>query len=655
MSGRRWMLAVLVLGLLAGVFYAGTRYPFAFLDRWLAPRQGSGFWSPRHAGPLPRYEASAAAVNGKLLVFGGFFGESPPKATPRVDAYDPSSDRWVQLHDMPLAVTHRNAAVVGGSVWFAGGFVGNSPGAPTAAVWRYDTADDSWHSGSPLPEARGGGFLGALDGSLHFVGGYLPDRDTPASEHWVIPVDSAIKGVAAWKPAAPLPVARGHVAGAVLDGYLYLMGGVSHHDPVQLDLNPVERYDPRTNRWEELAPLPMERSHFEPGTIVADGRIIIIGGRSYPRGIANVADVTMYDPAENRWVALPPLPGGRLAPVAGRIGDSIIAGFGGSIGNDVMSDEFWAAPLGRHWERGPDLPEALGEVATAVVGTRLLVLGEGSGYTLSLDLGRGRWDPPQARARRANIGNHYAAEVIGDSLYLLGGLGGFGWAPGHVQVYDVVRDEWSFGPPMPFAAGSSASAAIRGRIYVAGGIVGDTTTRLGARLDPATNTWSPIAPMPRPRNHAASATDGERLYVFGGRGPGSGNDNSVANGFADVQIYDPPTDRWTVSGEGPGAPLPLPQGRGGMGKAVYLNGEFYVIGGETRDGPGATPNHVYTRVDIYDPKRNLWRSGPEMPTGRHGIFPVVVAGRIYIAGGGTRAGQSQSSVLEVLAVPRPPR
>jgi hypothetical protein len=52
-------------------------------------------------------------------------------------------------------------------------------------------------------------------------------------------------------------------------------------------------------------------------------------------------------------------------------------------------------------------------------------------------------------------------------------------------------------------------------------------------------TWTSIAPMPRPRNHSASGTDGERLFVFGGRGPGSGDDNVVDNGFDDVQIMTP--------------------------------------------------------------------------------------------------------------------
>ena len=154
-------------------------------------------------------------------------------------------------------------------------------------------------------------------------------------------------------------------------------------------------------------------------------------------------------------------------------------------------------------------------------------------------------------------------------------------------------------------------------------------------------------PIGQGRNHAAAASDGQRMFVFGGRGLGSGAANVVANGFPDVQIYDPATDTWTTSLD-PGSPLaPMPIGRGGTGKAVFYRGEFHVFGGETLTGPGAQPGNVYDRVDVYDPLTNTWRLEAPMPTPRHGIFPVLMHGKIYVAGGGTNAGSSSSSVLEL--------
>ncbi len=192
---------------------------------------------------------------------------------------------------------------------------------------------------------------------------------------------------------------------------------------------------------------------------------------------------------------------------------------------------------------------------------------------------------------------------------------------------------------------------IEGQVYVCGGILGDAgnggTVNTCAKYDPQSNSWTLLANMINGRNHAASGTDGSRLFVFGGRGPGSGNNNAVADGFADVQVYDPETDSWESSNEPDSDLEPLPQARGGTGNAVFHQGRFYVMGGETADGDGATPTNTYDRVDIYDPVTNTWRVGPPMPVGVHGIFPALDQGRILVAGGGTSAGFSLSDVLQV--------
>lgn len=180
-------------------------------------------------------------------------------------------------------------------------------------------------------------------------------------------------------------------------------------------------------------------------------------------------------------------------------------------------------------------------------------------------------------------------------------------------------------------------------MYMAGGIVGASTTDQASAYDPVADSWSPMAAMPFGVNHASAATDGVRLFVFGGRTGG----NTVGNGFDHVQIYDPGSNTWE-SGTDPGSTLtPLPQARGGSGKAVFFDGEFYIMGGETLNGPGATPQGVYDRFDVYDPVANTWQSVAAMPTARHGIFPLLHAGRIYVAGGGITSGNSQSSVLEI--------
>ncbi len=644
-TSRALLAAVLGLGAAAATaavgFEAGRRYPFSFLDRYL-PTPGNWFWNVTSPAPFTVYEAGVASLGDSAFVFGGFI-DVERHASAAVHVYDGVTDTWVRKGDMPTSLTHANAVRIGRSIWIAGGFTGQHPGPGTTAVWRYEIDSDSWSSGPPLPEIRGAGALVALGNTLHYYGGYLADRNTVSTTHWRLDLD-APDSARRWLEAAPLPVGRGHLSGVALGGYAYAIGGAIRHDPYQIDIADVHRYDPSSDSWTTVAPLPFARSHAEPSTFVRDGRILVIGGRSRPTGTEASASVTEYDPATNRWTGLAPLPRGRVAPIAALIGDRVLVAAGGDAGALPRSKESWIGQFGMSWSPGRPMPMPLGEVAAGIIGDRMYVVGHDAVETLALDLRSGQWDDRHQQSVRVAAGHHHASEVVAGRWYLIGGLGG---VESVVQVFDPVTNSWSFGPDLPLGVGSAATAAIGGIIYLAGGIAGDSTTRLAFKLDPITGTWSSIAPMPRARNHAASGTDGTRFYVFGGRGPGSGDRNELANGFNDVQVYNPATDRWLVSGEA-GGPAALPLSRGGMGKAVYVDGEFWVMGGETLDGPGATPEGVFDRVDIFNPATNSWREGPRMPTGRHGIFPVLAGDRILVAGGGTRAASSISGLLEVL-------
>ena len=299
------------------------------------------------------------------------------------------------------------------------------------------------------------------------------------------------------------------------------------------------------------------------------------------------------------------------------------------------------------WITGTPMPQNEGEVACGIIGNVMFLVGEQTSNTFAYDLVTGIWT--NGRAQRPLLGSHHAAEVYNGKLYLIGGLFS---GEGKVQIYDSAQDVWTLGADMPWPGGSVSTALINGKIYASGGIVGSMTVDSCAEYDPLTNVWTSRKPMPfhQGRNHAAASTDGRRFFIFGGRGFGSGDGNFLANGFDDVQIYNPITNTWTTSRDSGSTLSVLPIGRGGMGKAVYFRDEFYVLGGETLDGPGAEPGNVYNRVDIYNPSTNQWRTGPPMPTARHGIFPVLHQKKIYVAAGGLIAGFSASNILEILTL-----
>src|SRR5689334_22321409 len=61
-----------------------------------------------------------------------------------------------------------------------------------------------------------------------------------------------------WASGPPLPTPRGEVAGAVLDGRLYVAGGFG---PDRMQVPTFEAFDPAMHAWTELAPLPAARDH----------------------------------------------------------------------------------------------------------------------------------------------------------------------------------------------------------------------------------------------------------------------------------------------------------------------------------------------------------------------------------------------------------
>ena len=318
------------LGLAATVLVAGG---LAFYAAKSAP-PAVGNWTPTGEAPVACFEAMSTVVDGRLYRFGGFDAEL--RATVGSSRFDPQTETWSAIANLPIPVTHVNAAVDGNSLWIAGGFVGDDPGTSTDAVWQYDLEGDAWKPGPALPAVRAGGGLVRVGRRLHYFGGFGSERDQVHGDHFVLDLDEA----EAWSRLAPLPVARGHVGGAVVEGRIFAIGGQLRHDTNPLDLNLVHAYDIDKDRWEACASLPTARSHCEQSTFVIGDRIVVMGGRDTARQrgrfmrrrnpFAPLDAVTVYSTADDVWTEAPRLPVGLLGPSAHVLGDQVLL-VGGSV------------------------------------------------------------------------------------------------------------------------------------------------------------------------------------------------------------------------------------------------------------------------------------------------------------------------------------
>ncbi len=309
------------------------------------------------------------------------------------------------------------------------------------------------------------------------------------------------------------------------------------------------------------------------------------------------------------------------------------------------------------WTTGEPLPDAIGETGGAFLNGVIYMFGNedaanpaNAGKTFAYDLATGQWRDDLAKRPKPKS-DHYAVVAANQKIYLIGGLPNDGsdlqYPQKEVSIYDPRTNTWSSGAPVPeggLGTGAGQAVSVGKYIYYMGGINADFTSDKLWRYDTELNIWLELASMPEGRNHAAVGTDGEKIYVFGGRDAGE----EVGPGFDHTQIYDIASNTWSWSGDlGSGIP-PLPEARGGVGRAVYYQGEFYVVGGETNaSGTSATPLGVFNRVDVFNPETLTWRTETPLPTARHGLTLVGAEGQIFAISGGTQEGFSQSNIVEV--------
>lgn len=276
-------------------------------------------WSGGPAMPVGRTEPGSAIADGKLFVFGGYSGRWQPSS--RSDVYDPQTNTWSQIADLPKPVNHIDPAVNGKDIYIAGGYIGKEPSGQIYAtndVWKYNIDANAWFPMPALPEARASGGLAVVDGKLHFFGGADINRQDQGN-HWTLDLN----GGTSWTATATFPNPRTHMGTVVLGDKIYAIGGQHDVDDNLVTQSSVHVWDPANpSEWREVASLPKARSHISSSTFVMNGKIIVAGGEVAHENF--MADVTAYDPLSNSWQELTPLPQARLAGVAASFGNQIL-------------------------------------------------------------------------------------------------------------------------------------------------------------------------------------------------------------------------------------------------------------------------------------------------------------------------------------------
>lgn len=310
----------------------------------------------------------------------------------------------------------------------------------------------------------------SVDGSS--VGPAASYTFSNVTSNHTIAVTFAINTSSSWTTLAPMPTARLNLHAAEIGGRLYAVGGAGASG----DTSALEVYDPSTNVWSALKPLPDQdgNSGRRLGTVgVIDGKLYLAGGFGTTLGanpsVTATSSLQVYDPAADSWST------GRLMP-------------------------------------------ALSANSTGGVIERKL-------YVLSPSDGSGNYrydfyayDPDtdtwaiETSSPAIHVGA--AAVVLNGKLYVIGGYDGAG-KTGRVDVFDPATHSWTNVQSMPTGRDGAVAAVIGGKIYVAGGYT-NAPTSITEVYDPSTNTWTAGDSLPAARYGAAGAAIDGKFYIVGG-------------------------------------------------------------------------------------------------------------------------------------------
>ena len=406
--------------------------------------------------PTPR-QMSGAASDGKLVyAVGGTNGSADSAA---VEAYDPVADKWTAMPALPEARSDFGVAIADARLVAAGGMSG---GEVLKSVAALDLTTATWTALPDLGTARHGAAVAAVGKTVYAIGGSTDaGSQITASAESLKLAPRKPQPAAEWRTLPDAPTARLMMASTVLDGKIYVAGGMLGHAET---LDTFESYDPKTGDWETLPPLPIPLHHATAAAY--RGEVFVIGGAS-----ETVAEASnkVFAFRNGKWEELPSLKYARAAPSAAVVDDKIVVLGGQDDKKLVTQTEIFD---GESWTEAAEMPtprEHLAAVSDGVyvyaVGGRSLSADENSAAFERFDPESGTWekltDMPTPRGS-------YGAALIDGRIIAVGGE-----EPTRVlatvEMYDISTGKWTTQAPINTPVHGQVVAAVDTTLFCIGG------------------------------------------------------------------------------------------------------------------------------------------------------------------------------------------
>lgn len=263
-------------------------------------------WVERAALPKPTSRLAATTYGGKLYAFGG--AATADASHSAAYAYDPTNDTWQSLSPMPAGAYGIDAHTVDDTLY---AFLAYDDTGFVNDVFAYDPASDTWTERSPRPTQRYIFSSAVVEARVFIIGGFGVSDDAPEGD-WEYKYDVEIYDIQTdtWSTQAGLPNAIASAASCSIGNLIYVFGG---------DVNATLVYDTAEGTWTERTPPSLARTDHE--CVRVGDSFLLIGGRD---AAGNQFDaVERYEPESDTWTDLQPLPAPRYWFATGELGGSV--------------------------------------------------------------------------------------------------------------------------------------------------------------------------------------------------------------------------------------------------------------------------------------------------------------------------------------------
>lgn len=412
-------------------------------------------WTLGAAMPTPRQLLAAASDGSLVYTVGGSDGTADLTT---VEAYNPATNTWSTLPDLPEPRSGLGVAVAGGRLVTVGGLSG---GEVLDSVAAMDLTTLTWAGLPDMGTARHAMAVAAIGSKVYAIGGSTGRSDAEVTSSAEALTLAARKiQPDQWRTLPDAPTARLMMASTVLDGKIWIIGGISHGAP----LDTVESYDPQTGQWQTQPSLPIPLHHATATTY--RGQVIVIGGAT--DDIAQASN-RVFAMAGGGWTELPGLQHARAGAAAAVADDKLVVVGGQNAKQIVPQTEVYD---GQSWTPAADLPTPREHLAAVSDGVYV--------YT---------------------IGGRFLAADKNSAAF---------------ERFDPATGEWVKLVDMPTPRGSYGAAYIDGRIIAIGGEEPTRVLDTAEMYDIADGKWITVKPMPTPRHAQVVAVVGQTVYCIGG-------------------------------------------------------------------------------------------------------------------------------------------